>query len=69
MILALSSDSRFSVLSQSKLTTSGETSHFETEALVTTDKLAKAVGRVWNTRVGLLRLGDLGRAERTGHGQ
>ncbi len=44
-----------------------ETSHFGARALVTTDKLAKPVGPVWNTEAGNARLGDLGRAERTGH--
>jgi hypothetical protein len=45
----------------------GEISHFEPEALVTTCKLANPVSLVWDTKVGSARLGDLGRAERTGH--
>ena len=41
-----------------------EMSHFEREALVTTDKLANSVCPVWDTRAGNVRFGDLGRAER-----
>jgi hypothetical protein len=46
-----------------------EISHFEAEALVTTDKLANPVSLVWNTKAENARFGDLGRTERAGHGQ